>query len=98
MWLLSEQEVTRAAYEFDTGTGSSTTRYKKSTNYAHCQGVCIHAAGGSYDGNSCWWLRSPKYDSNISEIIVYTDGKLLQQGASVYDTGGGVVPAVKITL
>ena len=96
VWLLSEQEVTRAAYGFATGTGNSETRYKKTTAYAKCQGAYTYS-GGSYDGNGYWWLRSPSFDYSYNARRVSYNGNAAGNN-DVLNASSGVVPALKIAL
>ena len=95
VFLLSEQEVTTAAYGFSSSYSDyDTARRKKNTDYAMCQGAWT-STYSYYYGNGCWWLRSPSNDSFA--YGVGTGGR-----ADYYDdvngTRYGVVPALKIRL
>ncbi|MBO6263689.1 MAG: InlB B-repeat-containing protein [Clostridia bacterium] len=94
VWLLSEQEVTRAAYGFGTSySANDTVRRQQTTAYAKCQGR---------DG--WWWLRSPYYYYNSSANLVNYNGDAdtvtttQGNGFGVNNTSNGVVPALKIYL
>ncbi|MBR1677097.1 MAG: hypothetical protein IJ706_07310 [Clostridia bacterium] len=97
VWLLSEQEVTRAAYGFSTSYSEyDTVRRKKTTAYAQCQGART-ITYSNYAGNGWWWLRSPYYDHDDDAGVVLHDyyaGSL----SSVDYTGNGVCPALQICL
>jgi len=91
IWLLSGQEVTRASYGFSTSTGNNNTRGKSPTDYAKSQGV------HTYNGNGCWWLRSPRCDLSFNAQYV-ADGGNSNCSSYVGSTHEGVVPALKIKL
>lgn len=96
VWLLSEQEVTTASYGFDTIIKEISTRQKKPSDYAKCQGANTYR-DGIYNGNGYWWLRSPYFNKNDYALTVDYDGKF-DRNNSVYNTLLGVVPALQITL
>lgn len=97
IFLLSEQEVTKSAYGFDTDySNDDTVRQKKTTAYAQCQGAYT-ATDSSYKGNGWWWLRSPNDDISFSARDVDFDGRAYSHYYVSY-TDGGVVPALKIKL
>ncbi len=96
VWLLSEQEVTRASYGFATDASTEdTVRRKKPTAYSQCQGAFTSAS--LYDaGNGSWWLRSPNYYFGSHSRGIDSGGET-GVGRSV-DINYGVVPAVQISL
>ncbi|MBQ4444478.1 MAG: hypothetical protein II896_07485 [Clostridia bacterium] len=96
VFLLSEQEVTNAAYGFDSSyTDYDTARRKQNTDYARCQGAWT-STDSSYKGNGYWWLRSPYYD--FSDYARFVDNYGYNNGFIVSFTDNGVVPALKIKL
>ena len=78
---------------------SSDARTAQGTDYAKCQGLYVYTSPGPYQGNGCWWLRSPSdndanaasnaYNVNRDGYISYID---------VCYTYYGVRPACWITL
>ena len=96
VWLLSEQEVTRAIYGFSEETGETNTRQKKVTDYSKCQGVFTNTESG-YEGNGSWWLRSSRCGYEHCSRVVNSNGSSnLYYG--VNSSFIGVVPAIQITL
>lgn len=91
VFLRSEQEVSTA------GDYSSydTTRRKKNTDYAKCQGAYTSTDGSYYD-NGCWWLRSPSNNDSLAYVVYYYGN--VDYISKVVSTGNGVVPALKIKL
>ncbi len=73
VFLLSQNEITRAAYGFDAYNEHDPARLKKLTDYAQCQGTQTYQ--DTYTDNGWWWLRSPHY-SNMGDYVceVYNDG------------------------
>ena len=96
VFLLSEQEVTNAAYGFSSIIDNKdTARCKQTMDYAKCQGA--YASGD--EGNGTWWLRSPNFLSNYSNYAHYvSDLGRADDSSSVYSSSLGVVPALKIRL
>jgi hypothetical protein len=90
VFLLSYAEATSATY----GLSTDASRQLKPSAYAQSQGV-----RKTYSGNSGWWLRSPDYSygafiaRNVSII-----GIGISNYFTVYNTSGGVVPALWISL
>ena len=98
VWLLSQQEVTRASYGFNTTPDTDdAVRCKQASAYAQCQGVFVFRSSSSaYSGYSYWWLRSP---INYNDSYAY----FVNLGANddrydVNDADIGVVPALQISL
>ncbi|MBQ4444280.1 MAG: InlB B-repeat-containing protein [Clostridia bacterium] len=97
VFLLSEQEVTTAAYGFSSNYGDKdTARRKQNTDYAKCQGAET-STNSSYYGNGYWWLRSPISSYSYSARFVSYYGNVGSY-RNVGDTSSGVVPALKIRL
>jgi len=93
VWLLSQQEITRALYGFGTDSlVADTIRCKQASAYAKCQGIAV-----SDSGNSFWWLRSPAFTvgSHASSV---TDGGCSNYAAYVYLCEFGIAPALQIKL
>ncbi len=95
IFLLSEKEVTTAAYGFASYNTDDTARQKKTTDYAKCQGA--YTATGSYAGNGWWWLRSPYYYYSYIACDVDFNG-YADFNYIVYYTLVGVCPALWIAL
>ena len=93
VYLLSIAETSNTAYgfngEFNT---SSNTREAKNTAYAKECG-----AWETYEGNGCWWLRSPG-DNSRSASDVYSGGYGDDTGGTVDIDGGAVRPALHLNL
>ncbi len=97
VWLLSEQEATKASYGFDTDYSNyDTARRKTASDYARSQGAYMES-GGTYDGNGLWWLRSPDHDDSSNARESFCDGDTNAVNY-VYSTACGVAPALKIKL
>ena len=93
VYLLSIAETSNTAYgfngEFNT---SSNTREAKNTAYAKECG-----AWETYEGNGCWWLRSPG-DNSRSASDVYSGGYGDDTGGTVDIDGNAVRPALHLNL
>jgi hypothetical protein len=97
VFLLSEQEVTNAAYGFSSiHNDNDRARIKKNTDYIRCQGAWTDNEK-SYRGNGYWLLRSSISDGGNRIRYVYSNGDT-DRVNNVYSVGGGVVPALKIKL
>lgn len=97
IFLLSEQEVTKADYGFAAaydeckgdGTHDDSTRIRMTTAFAEANGADQTTAGyGGY-----WWLRSPYYDGSYDARVVDDDG-FANDYFSVDYGNNGVVPAL----
>ena len=97
IFLLSEQEVTKADYGFaafntyvgDSNGTATSTRIRMTTAFARANGADQSSTEG-YGG--CWWLRSPLYNGSSSAHRVGASG---YAGNSSVGTGYiGVVPAL----
>ena len=99
IFLLSESEVyntdTAAGYGFakDYGTYDEARKIRYST-YAYAMGIYRDY---DYDGNVCWWLRSPGEDG-YSAAIVGGYGNIDRYGYDVRSTNEGVRPALHLNL
>ncbi len=98
VWLLSQQEVTREIYGFNTDYSAyDTARRKKTTAYSQCQGAWTSSVISSYAGNGRWWLRSPNYDYGHYSRCVTCNGSTIND-YYVNSTNFCVVPALQIAL
>lgn len=75
----------------NTSYGFSSSRQRKGTDYAKCQGLRVNTSS-DYGGNSTWWLRSPSSDSRYATAVGY-DGWADSYYCNVDSTYLGVVPA-----
>ena len=75
---------------------SDNEREKQPTDYAKCQGISV--SDGNFDGNICWWLRSPTGWHKDSVWYVTAEGHYDYYFHGVNSVGCGVVPAIKIAL
>lgn len=80
--------------EASTWFTSAAARQRQGSDYAKCQGLYV-STSSSYAGNSCLWLRSPNYDSYSARYVNYYG---YFDYNYVYDTNGGVLPALVIEL
>ena len=73
IFLLSEQEVTKADYGFAAydANGIGNTRIRMTTAFARANGASQNSTEG-YAGY--WWLRSPDYDGRICARGVHSNG------------------------
>ena len=97
VWLLSVQEVTRAAYGFNTSYSAyDTVRRKQTSDYSRANCAYIETSS-NYFGNGWWWLRSPDCsDSGSARGVSYFGDA--NNHRSVKFANYGVVPALQITL
>ena len=92
--LLSYNDVLNTSYGFSSSYSAyDTARQRKSTDYAQCQG-CWTSTSSSYSGNSWWWLRSPCGSVGAAGV---SDGGWASSGTYVYNTCGGIVPALNLS-
>lgn len=99
IFLLSYSEATNSSYGFS----SDVDRQAKGSDYAKAQGLGVYRhSGGSYDGNSGWWHRSPwNVQGNALRSGVDYRGSIYDSansGGGVASTGKGVRPACWIKL
>ena len=105
VFLLSESEVyytdTAAGYGFikDDNTYDEARRSRCST-YAYAMGIwrsyATDAENTKYNGNICWWLRSPSASSIASGVN--NDGRVYREGDGVTYDDDGVRPALHLNL
>ena len=90
---VSYYDVLNSSYGFNSDCiADDVARQLKGTDYAKCQGLWV-STSSSYDGNSWWWLRSPRYSGIAAEVD--GDGWANSFYYYVYYTFGGVIPAFK---
>lgn len=97
IFLLSYADTLNADYGFSTTWDNSTTRTKYATSYAFFKGVTTV----TNESPGEWLLRSPFYDGSRSVGGVDSYGGTAPNGELAYDAsgnGGGIVPALRITL
>ena len=92
IFLLSEQEATKADYGFAAydASGTGNTRIRMPTAFAKANGVFQNTTAG-YGGG--WWLRSPLYNNSSNSLLVVSSGHA-HFTSSVRKDDGGVVPAL----
>ena len=91
IYLLSYEEAMSEASGFSASTDSSSSRYRKVTDYALAVG-CNKAS--SYGGTGTWWLRSPHEEGYRYVSCVGSDGNISY--ADVLNASRGIVPVLKI--
>ncbi|MBP5569244.1 MAG: hypothetical protein J6X54_08495 [Treponema sp.] len=97
IFLLSEQEVTKADYGFAAyneckgdGTHNDSTRIRMTTAFAQEEGAWQSGTSGC---GGVWWLRSPYYDGGNIALDVAPNG-YAYSNCYVNASNGGVVPAL----
>ena len=92
IFLLSEQEVTKSEYGFNTYDvcGAGSTRIRQTTDYAKASGANQNTSNGI--GGS-WWLRSPSHQNGTGSRCVHIDGHAIN-GCNVFANYWDVVPAL----
>ena len=96
IFLLSQQEATNSEYGFAAydAYGKGSTRIRVTTDYAEATGANQNSTSGH---GGWWWLRSPYYFGEDRVRVIDYDGYAINY-YSVYNTDGGVVPALSISL
>mgnify|MGYP004455117617 CR=1 FL=1 len=90
--LLSYNDVLNTSYGFISSYNTyDTTRQRKGTDYAKCQGLCVNS---SYGGTSWWSLRSPSHSDDASGVGI--GGWASSDFYNVNDTSKGVLPALNL--
>ena len=97
IFLLSEQEATKAEYGFGAyneckgdGTHNDSTRIRMTTAFAKANGAW---QSSTYGYGGCWWLRSPNCSNSNDARDVDGNGDAYYKDR-VYSDSVGVVPAL----
>ncbi|MCM1160537.1 MAG: DUF6273 domain-containing protein [Roseburia sp.] len=97
VYLLSVSEAVDKTYGFCDDSGVySMSRRMGASDYANARGT-ERSSDSGYEGNCCWWLRSPGGDSNAA-ADVGNKGGVYRNGTLVYNYNYGVCPALHINL
>lgn len=98
VFLLSEQEVTRAAYGFDENHNSNdSARQKTPTDYAQAQGVMKRTEDRLDLKDHCLWYLRSAYGSGCYALCCAEGGSSWSSNY-VCETHIGIVPALRILL
>ena len=97
IFLLSEKEATTSDYSFAAynASGSGNKRIRKPTDYAKAN-YCYTYENTDLSSGGWWWLRTPCDFNNSSARNVYRNG-YADRNNNVYNTSGGVLPALFVT-
>ena len=96
VFLPSYQDYINSSYGFAASTGSSATRYAKTTDWARARGAYYYTSSGTYQYNGWYWTRSLyRLYSNFA-WHVNKDGNLSY--GSVSPTESGVRPSLSIVI
>lgn len=95
VFLPSYQDYINSDYGFSTSTGSTDTRYCKTTDWARARGA-LYSTSSSYLYNGFYWTRSPNSDYSGYALSVDYDGYL--DRSSVNYTCNSVRPALTIKI
>ena len=99
VFLPSYQDYINSSYGFSTATGSTDTRYCRTTDWARARGASYYTSSGSYQYNGSYWTRSPYSGGSTLAWYVNDDGCLFTGYYSrVYYTGNSVRPAITIKI
>lgn len=91
VYLLSIAEVTNPEYGFcESARAYSTDRRMQTSDYAH--------AMGAYEGNSCWWLRSPGRLTDVAACVKGGYVSRIGDYVDIYGSYNACVPALHIDL
>ena len=93
--LLTYNDVINTKYGFTSSKANDTSKYRKGTDYAKCQGLLVYnEASDSYIATSWWWLRSPLNSSDATGTgdDCHANDYAFQAGS----THRGVVPALNL--
>lgn len=96
IFLLSEQEATKAEYGFAVfdNVGTDSTRIRIPTDFAKAKGAFVSTEEG-YNGNGAWWLRSPPRNDEYINRVRHVNEKGNAAGVvNVNAPARGVVPAL----
>ena len=95
VFLPSYKDYINNSYGFSTSTGSTDTRYCKTTDWARARGAYLLSQTGTYAYNSYYWTRSPRKDgSKYAWIVSVID----YDYSDVSDTTVSVRPALTINI
>ena len=105
IFLLSEQEVTKADYGFaaynvceTSPRGMRTKRLRLTTDYVNDMGPEVNRTGGQYASGGYaehWWLRSPMcIDGGKNANYVFSTGRTSYNPNNIVTCSFGVVPAL----
>ena len=95
VFLPSYQDYINSSYGFSTSTGSTNTRYCKTTDWARARGAW-YSTSSSKLYNGYYWTRSPRSGESNYAWYLYFDGNLY--GNYVYNTYHSVRPGLSITI
>ena len=96
VFLPSYKDYINSSYGFSTSTGSTDTRYCKTTDWARARGAYLLSQTGTYAKHSYYWTRSPRPDGSHYAWIV--DGNGYLDYSDVIDTTVSVRPGLSITI
>ncbi len=91
IFLLSYRDISNTNYGFD----GADNRKLKTTAYAQCQGA--RTSNDSMDRGCGWWMTRSPYISAKHQWCIYSYGPI-NVNYNVYNSDGGVVPALQIQL
>ncbi|MGN0468360.1 MAG: DUF6273 domain-containing protein [Acutalibacteraceae bacterium] len=100
IYLLSYTDAQNTAYGFASGTGTSSTRQFKGTDYAKAQGLWVSESSGG----SAWRLRTAGYnDDDCGEFLTFScavggDGQVSHYDETVCSTAEGIIPSFNFSL
>ncbi len=96
VFLPSYQDYINSSYGFSTSTGSTNTRYCKTTDWARARGAYYNSIS-SYRYNDYYWTRSPYSSVSTYACYVRDDGDLDEYYYVNY-TSYGVRPGLSIKI
>lgn len=96
VFLPSYKDYINSSYGFSTSTGSTDTRYCKTTDWARARGAYLLSQTGTYAKHSYYWTRSPRPDGSKYAWIVDGNGSL--DFSDVSDTTVSVRPGLSIKI
>ncbi len=95
VFLPSYKDYINSSYGFSTSTGSTATRYCKTTDWARARGAW-YSTNSSYLYNGYYWTRSPYSGGSVDAWYVYIDGYL--DGYGVSGTNLSVRPSLSVKI
>lgn len=98
VFLPSYKDYINSSYGFSTSTGSTNTRYCRTTDWARARGSYYYTSSGSFQYNGYYWTRSPSSDYSGYSWGVLSDGDVYFDFGGVSHTNYSVRPAITITL